>query len=67
MGEIDTYSCLTDGAFSEFIEIYEEFSDPNSVFGHSGLESLFNVKLHVHVRGLFLLGRGMETVHHRNS
>ena len=67
MEKIVTYSCLTNGAFSEFIEINEEFPDSDSVFGHSGLESLFNVKLHIHVIGLLLLGRGMETVHHRNS
>jgi len=62
-GKNYTYSCLSDGSFSQFIEINEKFLDSNSIFGDQSLESLFDIKLYVHEVSLFLLSRRMETIH----
>lgn len=52
---LDTYSCLSDPAFSEFIEINEEFLDTDSVLCNECLESFLDIQLHVHVLCLLLL------------
>ena len=33
----NTYSCFTNGSFSKFIEINEEFLDSNSIFCYKSL------------------------------
>lgn len=53
--------------FSELVEIDEELSDSNSIFGDNGLKSFLHIEFAVHERSLFLLGRWVETIHNGDS
>ena len=57
-----TYSCLSDPALPELIEVNEELLDPDPVLGNQCLQSLLYVELDVHVWSLALLCRGVEAV-----
>ena len=61
-GRLGTYSCLSDPAFAQLVEVNEEFLDSNPVLGDLGLESPLHVQLHVHEAGLPLLGRRVEAI-----
>ena len=50
-----TYSCLSDPALSELVEVNEELLDPDPVLGNQCLQSLLHVELDVHVGSLALL------------
>jgi hypothetical protein len=52
----NTYSCFSDSALAELVEVNEELLDSDPVFDDGGLEFLFNIQLHVHERLGVLLG-----------
>ena len=51
----NTYSCFSDNTLSKLIEVEEELLDSNSIFGYESLQSLFDIKLYIHVVSLLLL------------
>ena len=50
-----TYGCVSDNTLSKLIEVEEELLDSNSIFGYESLQSLFDIKLYIHVVSLLLL------------
>ena len=62
-----TYGWFSTCPFSELVKIDEELFDPDSILNDQGLDSLFTIKLQIHVRSLLLLRRWVETVYHRNG
>jgi hypothetical protein len=59
-------SCLSNISFSQFVKVNEKFFDSNAVLGNQCLQAFLNIKLHIHVGGLPLLSRWMETVDYRD-
>lgn len=57
-----TYSCLSNPALPELVEVNEELLDPDPVLGNQCLQSLLHVELDVHIGSLTLLCRRVEAV-----
>jgi hypothetical protein len=54
--EMGTYSCFSNNALSELIEVEEELFNSNPILCNLCLKVLFDIKFDVHERFMFLLG-----------